>query len=72
MDIDQLANKALKQVGFKSHHSVNVSDSRGGSSAGSNMTCHKCDKKVHIQNECRSKGTGSSGNLPKKYTNVIP
>ena len=50
--IGQLVNKALKKVDFKSHHSGNGSVSGGGSSAKSNVTCHKCGKKVHIYKYC--------------------
>ena len=72
MAIDQLVNKALKKVDFKSRHSVNGSGSGGDSFVKSDMTCHKCDKKVHIKKYCRSKGNVSSGNLPKNFTNEIP
>ena len=35
------------------------------------MTCHKCDKKVHINKEFRSKGNGYSGNPTKNSANEI-
>ena len=70
--IDQLVNKYLKQVGFKSFRNLNVSGYGVGSSVKSNLTCHKFDKKDHIHKYCRSKGTGSSGDSPKKSTNNIP
>ena len=70
--IEQSTNKAFKQVGFKSRHSGNFSGSGKGSSARSDITCHKCSKKCHIKKDCRSKGNGSSGNTPKKSTNELP
>ena len=70
--IGQLVNKALKQVDFKIPRSVNVSGSGGGTSVKSNLTCHKCDKKVYIHKYCRSKGTGYSGNPPKMSTHYLP
>ena len=72
MVIEQSINKALKQVDFNSRHSGSLSGSGRGSYARSDITCHKCVKKVHIQKECRSKGNGSSGNSPKKSTNELP
>ena len=62
----------MKQVDFKSHHSVNVSGSGGGSSARSDTTCHKFGKKGHIKKKCRSKRNGSGGNPPKNSTNELP
>ena len=47
------------------------SSSGGGSYVKSNFTCHKCGNKVYIQKDCRSKGTGSSGNPPNKSTNEL-
>ena len=72
MAIDQLEKKYLKQVEFKSHHSVNCSGSGGGSSARSNVTCHKCVKNCHIYKDIKSMGTGSSGNPTKKSTKYLP
>ena len=72
MSIEQSINKALKQVGYKSRRSVNGSGSGKGSSARSDITCHKCGKKGHIQKDCRSKGNVSSGNSLKKSTNELP
>ena len=72
MAIDQSINKAFNQVDFKSHRSGNGSGSGGGSSAKSDMTCHKCGKKVHIKKYCRSKGNGSGGNPPKNSSNKLP
>ena len=69
--IEQSINKALKQVDFKSRRSGNGSGSGRGSSARSDITCHKCGKKGHIHKDCRSKGNGSSGNPPKKSTNKL-
>ena len=70
--IEQSINKALEQVDFKSRCSVNGSGSGRGSSTRSDITCHKCGKKVHIQNDCRSKGNGYSEKSPKKSTNELP
>ena len=70
--IGRSINKTLKQVNFKSRSSGNGSGSRKGSSARSDITCHKCGKKGHIQKDCRSKGNGSSGNSSKKSTNELP
>ena len=70
--IEQSIKKALKQVDFKSHSSGNNSGSGRGSSARSDITCHKCGKKGHMQKDCRSTGNGSSGNTPKKSTNELP
>ena len=42
--IEQLINKDLKQVDFKSRCSGFYSGSVGGSYVKSNVTCHKCDK----------------------------
>ena len=72
MTIEQLINKALKQVYFKRRRSGNISGSGRGSSARSDITCHKCGKKGYIQKDCRSKGNGSSGNSSKKSTNELP
>ena len=36
------------------------------------MTCHKCGKKGHIQEDFRSKVNGSGGNPPKNSTNELP
>ena len=65
-------NKSLNQVDFKCRCSVNSSGSGRGSSARSDMTCHKCGKKGHIQKDCSSTVNGSSGNTPKNSTNDIP
>ena len=70
--IGQSINKALKKVYFKSRHSGNVSGSRRGSSAKSDITFHKWGKKGHIQKDCRSKVNCSSGNSPKNSTNELP
>ena len=70
--IEQSINKYLEQVHFKRRHSENSSGSRRGSSARSDITYHKCGKKVHIQKDCRSKGNVSNGNLPKKSINELP
>ena len=70
--IEQSINKALKQVDFKIHSSGNGSGSEKGSFASSDGKCHKCDKKGHIQKDCRSKANGSNGNTSKKYTNELP
>ena len=64
--IDQSIKKALKQVDFKRRRSVNGSVSGGQSSARSDMIFHKCDKRVHIKKDCRSKVNGSDGKSPKK------
>ena len=70
--IEQLINKYLKQVDFKSQSSGNDSGSGIGSSARSDKTCHKCGKKGHIQKDFRSKGNGSNGKTPKKSINELP
>ena len=72
MAIEQSINKALNQVDFKSHRSINNSGSGRGSSARSYIICHKCGKKGHIQKDCRSKVNVSSGNTPKNSTNELP
>ena len=72
MAIEQSINKSLKQVDFKSRRSGNSSGSGRRSSAGSDITCHKCGKKGHIQKDCRSKANGYNGNTPKKYINDLP
>ena len=72
MGIDQTINKALKQVDFKSLRSGNFSGSGGGSSARSDMACHKCGKKGHIKKGFMSKVDGSGGNPPNKYANELP
>ena len=64
--------KDLKGVDFKSRCSGFYSGSVGGSYVKSNVTCHKCDKKGHIQKYCTENVTGSSGNSPNKYTNYLP
>ena len=69
--IEQSINKTLEQVYFKSGRSGNGSGSGRGSSARSDITCHKCGKKVHINKDCRSTGNDSSGNTPKKSTNEL-
>ena len=60
--IEQSINKALNQVDFNSRRSGNSSGSERGSSARSDITCHECGKKGHIQKDYRSKGNGSSSN----------
>ena len=72
MTIEHSINNDLKQVDFKRRCSGNVSGSGKGSSDRSDITCHKCGKRGHIQKDCRLKGIGSSGNPPKKYTNELP
>ena len=72
MVIAQSINKNLKQVDFKIRCSVNISVSVGGSSDKSYITSHKCGKKGHIKENCRSKRNGSSGNPPKNYENELP
>ena len=70
--IEQSINKALKQVDFKSRNSGNSSGSGRGSSARSDITCHKCGKEGHIKKDCRSTVNSSSENTPKKSTNELP
>ena len=70
--IEQLINKDLKQVDFKSRCSGNGSGSEKGSFARSDGKCHKWGKKGHIQKDCKSKGDGSSDNKPKKTINELP
>ena len=72
MDSEHNINKALKQVDFKIRRSGNGSGSERGSSARSDITCHKYDKKGHIKKDCRSTGHGSSGNTPKKAIDKLP
>ena len=72
MALEQSINKAFKQVDFKSRHSGSFSGSGRGSSNRSDISFHKCGKQGHIQKDCRSKGNGSSDNLPKKSTNELP
>ena len=62
----------MKKVDLKSGLSGNGSGSGKGSTARSDIPCHKCGKNGHIQKDCRSKGNGSSGNPPKKPTNELP
>ena len=71
MAIEQSVNKAFKHVEFKSRCSGNGNGSGGGSYSNSNVTFHKCVKKSHIQKDCTSKVTGSSGNPPKYHINEI-
>ena len=72
MAIEQSINKALKQFYFKSRSNGNGSGSGKGSFAKSDGKCHKCGKKGHIQKDCKSKGNGSGGNIPKKSMNELP
>ena len=72
MVIEQSINKYLKQVDFKIRRSGNGSGSGRGSSSRSDITCHTCVKKGHIQKDCKSKVNGSSRNSPKKSTNELP
>ena len=69
MSIEQLVNKALKQVDFKSHQSRNGSGSGGGSYVKLDVNFLYCGKKGHIKKDFSSKGTGSSGNPPNKSEN---
>ena len=71
VDIEKSINKALKQVDFNCGRSGNNSGSGRGSSDRSDITCHKCGKKGHIQKYCRSTGNGSSENTPKKSANEL-
>ena len=68
--IEQLVNKYLKQVDFKSRIIVNDSGS-GVSFVKSNVTFHECGKKVRIQKDCKAKGNGYSGKPPKNSANEI-
>ena len=61
-----------KQVDLKSRRSGNCNESERGSFARSDIICHKCGNKGHIQKDCRSKGNGSSGSTPKKSKNELP
>ena len=70
--IEQSINKALNQVDFKSRRSGNSSGSERGSSARSDITCHKCGKRGHIKKDCRSMVNGSIRNIPKNSTNELP
>ena len=70
--IDHFVTKVLKLFDFKSRCSGDVIGSGGGSSSKSNVTYHNCGKNGHDQKDCRSKENGSTGNLPKKSTNVLP
>ena len=72
MATDQLINKALDQVGFKSRCSGNCRGSGGGSSTRSDITCHKYGKKGHINKYFKSKVNGSGGNPSKKSSNDLP
>ena len=72
MAVEGTISKALKQPNFKIRRSGNSSSSLIGSSAWSEITCHKCGKKGHIQKYCRSKANGSSGNTPKNPINDLP
>ena len=72
MSIEQLINKALKQVDLKYWRIGNGSGSVRGSSARLDITCHTCGKKGHIQKDFRSKGNGSIENPTKKSTNELP
>ena len=69
--IEKLINKDLKQVDFKIRCSVNNSGSGRDSSARSDITCHKCDKKGHIKKFFRSTVNGFCGNTPKNSTNEL-
>ena len=71
MAIGHSNNKALNQVDFKSRRSGNGCGSGKGSSARSDIICHKCGKKGHIHKDCRSKLNGSSSNSSKKSTNEL-
>ena len=71
MAIEQWIKKSFKLVDFKSRRSGNVSGSGRGSSDSSDITCHKCGKKYHIQKDSRSTGNDFSGNTPKKYINEL-
>ena len=53
LDIEQSINKALKKVDLKSRRSGNGSGSVRESTARSDITCHKCGKRGHIQKDCR-------------------
>ena len=57
--IEQSINKALKQVYFKSRRSGNGSGSGRGSSARSDITCHKCGKKGQLRLILSRKGSNS-------------
>ena len=62
MTIEQSINKAVKKVDFKIHHSGNGSDSGGGSSVKSDVTCYKYGKraisrKTTVQREMALVGT---------------
>ena len=72
MSIDQSINKALKQVDLNIRRSGNGSGSGKGSSARSDITCHKCGKKGHTHKYCRSKGNGYSAKSPNNFTNELP
>ena len=70
--VEQSVNKVLKQVDFNIRLNGNGIGSGEGSYVKSNMTCHKCGKKVHKQKDFRSKVNGSGGNPHKKSANILP
>ena len=72
MDIENIVNKALKQIDFYSCNSGNIGVSGGGLSDRSNVIIHKCVKKVHFHKDCKSKENDSGGNLSNKSTNKLP
>ena len=61
MKIEKSINKFLNQVYFKILHSGNVNGPDGGLSVRSDVTCHKCVKKIHIKRCCKSNVNGSIG-----------
>ena len=61
VDIKQSIIKALKQVDFKSRRGGNGGCYGGGSSTRSDITCHKCGKRDHVQKNA----AGQMENLSK-------
>ena len=57
----------MTSIATSGNYSISVVDSSGRSIT----NCHKCDKKVHIQRLCKSKGHGSSNIQYNKSTNEL-
>ena len=58
---EEPVKNTTNQADIKSRHSGKYNDPGVGLSIKSVATCHKCDRRVHIQGYFKSNGNGSDG-----------
>ena len=69
--IEAPVNNTVEKVYYKIHHKGKNNKSEVGSSTKSVVTCHKCDKRVHIKRNCKSNRNGSDGGISKISTRKL-